>query len=31
MLDHVFTVVGVGAQYETTYEVTPRIAADLTL
>lgn len=30
MVDQMITVVGVGAQYETTYEVTPRKAGDLT-
>ncbi len=30
MIDQMITVVGVGAQYETTYEVTPRKAEDLT-
>lgn len=30
MMGKMITVVGVGAQYETTYEVTPRKADDLT-
>ncbi len=29
-IDQMITVVGVGAQYETTYEVLPRLATDLT-